>query len=484
MEERHQSRGSVPWAQMLFQAFHRLVQACRIHQDNNELVKVCLAQFVEIIARGNLADELAIVISEGRFYVCGEKLHQRKSTAQLIRDMLNFLWERELRGLCFQPSINQVPAENVLAFVRLLICSRDQEHPARWLAEAVQKAHFSWVTVLPDSDQPSSLCDPEQRQKARATYSHALATVKEVAQKIGLEGYAGVRTAKRIVQNMVESLLEDESLFLVLSTIKDYDDYTYNHSVNVAVLSLCLGNRIGLSRPTLEQIGLCGLFHDLGKVEVPLSILRKPGQLTEDEWEEMRKHPQTSVKHILKLQAPHELKSRLLLGPFEHHVTYDLRGGYPMGFFKKSLSLFGRILKITDVYDAITSPRVYRPTAYSPDQALSILLKGAATEFDPLLLKVFVIMMGSYPLGTLLEFDTGEIGLVARSSKESGSPYPEVMLLKPDDAGAFQAGDLVELKPRDPHRGASLRHVVRTLNPGTYGIQPADFLLPQDPGGR
>jgi len=106
------------------------------------------------------------------------------------------------------------------------------------------------------------------------------------------------------------------------------------------------------------------------------------------------------------------------------------------------------------------------------------LLKGAATEFDPLLLKVFVTMMGSYPLGTLLEFDTGEIGLVARYDKQSSSPYPEVMLLKRDDAGALRAGDLVALEPPDHRRGASLRRVVRTLNPGAYGIQPADFLLP------
>jgi len=478
MGERHQSRGSAPWEEMLFRAFHRLVQACRIHQDNNELVQVCLAQFVDTISGVTLDDELAIVISEGRFYVRGEKLHQRKSTAQLIHDMLDFLRGRELRGLSFRPAVNQVPTEDVLAFVRLLIRSREQEHPAFWLAEAVKGAHFSWVTVLPGSDRPSSGHDPDQRQEARAAYVQALATVKEVAQKIALQGYAGVRTAKRIVQNMVDSLLENESLFLVLSTIKDYDDYTYTHSVNVAVLSLCLGNRIGLSRPALEQIGLCGLFHDLGKVEIPLSILRKPGRLTELEWEEMRKHPLMSVKHILKLEAPHELKSRLLLGPFEHHVTYDLRGGYPLGFFKKSLSLFGRILKITDVYDAITSPRVYRPTACSPDQALTILLKGAATEFDPLLLKVFVTMMGSYPVGTLLEFDTGEIGLVARYDKESGSPYPEVMLLKRDDAGALQAGNLVGLEPSDYHQGAPLRRVVGTLNPGTYGIQPADFLLP------
>jgi HD-GYP domain-containing protein (c-di-GMP phosphodiesterase class II) len=462
---------------MLFRAFHRLVQACRIHQDSNELVKVCLAQFLEVTSRVNMADELAIVICEGRFYVSGEKLHQRKGTAQLIYDMLNFFRGRELRGLSFRPSINQVPAEDVLAFVRLLIRSREQEHPARWLAESVEEAHFSWLTVLPGSDRPSSLPDPKQRQKARVTYAHALATVKEVAQKIALQGYAGVHTAKRIVQNMVDSLLEEESLFLVLSTIKDYDDYTYNHSVNVAVLSLCLGNRISLSRSALERIGLCGLFHDLGKVEIPLSILRKPGQLTQHEWQEMRKHPLISVKHILKLQAPHELKSRLLLGPFEHHVTYDLRGGYPLGFFKKSVSLFGRILKITDVYDAITSPRVYRPTACSPDEALTILLKGAATEFDPLLLKVFVTMMGSYPLGTLLEFDTGEIGLVARCPKESRSSYPEVMLLKRDDFGVFQAGDMVELEPTDPYRGTSLRRVVKTLNPGAYGIQPADFLL-------
>jgi hypothetical protein len=190
------------------------------------------------------------------------------------------------------------------------------------------------------------------------------------------------------------------------------------------------------------------------------------------------------VKYILKLQAPRDLKSRLLLGPFEHHVTYDLLGGYPLGFFKRSVSLFGRMLKITDVYDAITSPRIYRPIAYSPDQALTIMLKGAATEFDPLLLRVFVTMMGTYPLGTLLEFDTGEIGLVAGYPQGTSSPYPEALLLRRDDAGVFQTGDMVALDPRDPHRGASFRRVVRSLNPGTYGIQPADFLLPKGQGSR
>ena len=162
------------------------------------------------------------------------------------------------------------------------------------------------------------------------------------------------------------------------------------------------GRRIGLSRASLERLGICGFFHDLGKVEVPREIVTKPGALSATEWKEMQKHPLSSVRQILKLQASHDLKSKILLAPFEHHIRYDL-SGYPKIHFIKQISLFGRILHIADVYDAITTPRVYRPLTLSPDQALSFMLEGSGTDSDPILLKVFAKMMGTFPVGTLLQ---------------------------------------------------------------------------------
>ena len=206
---------------------------------------------------------------------------------------------------------------------------------------------------------------------------------------------------------MVDLVMEDEPILLGLSTIRDYDDYTFTHSVNVAILSMCLGQRMGLSRTSLHRLGVCGLFHDLGKLDIPIEIIHQPGKLNQREFEEIKKHTIHSVAQIIKLEAPHDLKAKILLPPFEHHLKYDL-SGYPKTNRKKPLGLFGRIIAIADVFDAITSPRVYRHVAFTPDQALNTMLDGSGTEFDPILLKIFINMLGVYPIGSLLETRTRE----------------------------------------------------------------------------
>ena len=246
--------------------------------------------------------------------------------------------------------------------------------------------------------------------------------------------------------------------------------------MNVAVLSLCLGNRIGLSKNSLEHLGICGLFHDLGKVDIPREILTKPGRLTEGEWTEMRRHPLASVRQILRLRASHGVKSKILLAPFEHHVKYNL-SGYPKVDLKKDVSLFGRILQIADVYDAITSIRAYRDHALSPDQAVSLMMEGSGTDFDPILLKVFAIMMGTYPVGSLLELDTGEIGVVLDYPMQTGGSLPRVILLEKDEQGVLNRGEVVSLAEKDSATGAQQRNIVKSLNPASYGIQPSTFIL-------
>jgi HD-GYP domain-containing protein (c-di-GMP phosphodiesterase class II) len=315
-----------------------------------------------------------------------------------------------------------------------------------------------------------------RRERARKSYATALASIKEVAQKMTTGGHAGVRKARRMMQNMVDLVMEDETVLLGLTTIRRHDDYTYTHSVNVALLSVCLGKRIGLSRASLEQLGICGLFHDLGKVKVSPDILRKAGDLTAGEWEKMRRHPIASVNQILKLRASRGLKAKILLAPFEHHQRNDLLG-YPQVRTKREMSLFGRILGIADVFDALTSPRSYRPMAYGPDYALSLMMDGAGKEFDPILLKAFVNMMGVYPVGTLLELDTGEWGLVADSPVGADRSRPRLLLLQADGSGGLKRGEIVDLSEKEPVTGGFKRTPVRSLHPAVRGIQPAQFLL-------
>jgi HD-GYP domain-containing protein (c-di-GMP phosphodiesterase class II) len=121
---------------------------------------------------------------------------------------------------------------------------------------------------------------------------------------------------------------EDAALMIGLTTLRDYDDYLYAHSVNVALLAMCLGRHIELSDISLEYLAICGLFHDLGKVDVPKEILLKHGTLTDEEWDLLRAHPVMGVRKILMLNANPSLRSRIILGPFEHHLNLDMTG-YP-----------------------------------------------------------------------------------------------------------------------------------------------------------
>jgi HD-GYP domain-containing protein (c-di-GMP phosphodiesterase class II) len=275
---------------------------------------------------------------------------------------------------------------------------------------------------------------------------------------------------------MVDLLMEDESVILGMSTMRNYDDYTYTHSVNVSILSLCLGKRIGLSRVSLRTLGICGMVHDLGKVEIPRDILNKPGKLSDEEFREIEKHPLGSVRQIIKLRASRDLKAKILLPPFEHHLKYDL-SGYPRVNRRKPVSLFGRILAIADVFDAMTSPRKYRPTAFSPDRALGMMQEGAGKDFDPILLKVFANMLGVYPVGTLVRLDTGPMGLVMETPEDGDRTRPRVMLLIPDGQGGFKKGKIVNLAEQDPKTQSYRRNIKQTFHPVAFGIQPADFLV-------
>lgn len=141
------------------------------------------------------------------------------------------------------------------------------------------------------------------------------------------------------------------------------------------------------------------------------------------------------------------------------------------------MSLFGRILTITDVFDAITSVRIYRPAAVSSNRALAMMLDRGGTDFDPILIKVFVNMLGVYPVGILLLWDTGEIGPVAQSSELSDRTRPQIVLLVPDGQHGFAKGTTISLAERDPKTGLCRRNVTDTLQPSAFGIQPAEFLL-------
>ncbi len=465
--------------------FYRLVYMVKIHQVTNPLLMECIDEFKKVVDGLLLEDDQVVIqVSRGNIFLQNEKVIHRREIGNLMSNMLLYFEKRDLQGFCFYDSIQQAPAEEIIAFSRMLNDCEQHKEPREWFIEQLENLGGAWVDIAhePDTILMEQRSDTEalnrkelRKAKAKESYFYALNSVREVAEKITTQKKVGVRKALRVIQNMVDLVIEEESILLGLSTIRDYDDYTFTHSINVAILSMCLGRRIGISRVSLNRLGICGLFHDLGKLDIPVEIIRLPRKLNAKEFEVIKKHTIYSVAQIIKLQAARDLKSKILLPPFEHHMKYDL-SGYPQIPRRKSVSLFGRILTIADVFDAITSPRNYRALTLTQNQALGYMLAHSGTDFDPVLLKAFINMLGVYPVGSLLELDTGELALVTDAGKTTDKTRPLVMLLATDGKNGYIKMGEADLDERDPDSGAFLRNIVRSLHPSTYGVQPAEFL--------
>jgi len=237
----------------------------------------------------------------------------------------------------------------------------------------------------------------------RKSYSFSLDTLREVtrAGSIHLDGVS------EAVDELLDGGAADPSSSMLLATVQNHDEVTYYHSVNVCLLSMALGRFSGFGREDLRMLGLGALLHDVGRVVVDEVALRNPGRLTNEDWAQVRLHPQEGASTIMAASGTgQEIAAVVAL---EHHLRLD-GSGYPeLG--GRQPHLFSRIVAIADSYDAITSFRPYRP-ARTPNEALRILLQGVGTIYDPDLLRLFVQMTGEYPPGSLLLIEGGQVAMV------------------------------------------------------------------------
>ncbi len=466
--------------EQLFFALHRLIQNAGVHMDNNRLLLECADDFVGAV-RDNAGEDggVTIQLSRGRFYLNGEKLLYRRSAGYFVHKLIEDFEKIGFHGLRFLASTTVSPTSEILAVIRLLCEAPRQAKPLEWLAEQLLDLDYEWLDLLQRAEAQSAEGARLNKERSMHSYSGALASLKNVVGRGRSGRPTGSRAALAIVRDMVDVIIEDDSALLALSTLRDYDDYTFVHSVNVAIHAIRLGKQIGLSEDSLILLGLCGLFHDLGKCSVPPHILNKPGKLTDEEWESVRRHPVDSACHILKLEISHELSSKILMAPLEHHLKYD-HTGYPRTPRDSPISLFGRILAIVDVFDAITSPRAYRLEAMSPDRAIELMGKDMGAGFDPILLKVFINSLGVFPVGTLLALDDGRLGLVKDRPENPDEWRPHLLLLRKEASGSYARGDIIDLAEKDPVTENYRYRIAQSMHPATLGIQPASLLCADD----
>jgi putative nucleotidyltransferase with HDIG domain len=316
----------------------------------------------------------------------------------------------------------------------------------------------------------------DQKKYSKEVYFKSIGLVKEVVESINQQKALNIRKAKRLMQNAVNAIMQDDSTLLGLANIKNYDEYTFNHSVNVAIYAIALGQRVGIPKKHLSHLGMAGLFHDMGKTKIPKEVLNKTGKLSPEEWVIMRSHPVIGTELIMRMKEWGELSTRMIEGTFEHHLRYDLTG-YPRLTRKRKLTLFGRIITIADFYDALVRPRVYNRFPYVSEKILGIMLERSGKDFDPAIVKVFINMIGIFPLGTLVLLNTNEMGLVTQIQEDTELiDRPKVCLLYYGD-GEYRKGKAVDLREMDEATKDFKRSIVKTLDPNEYNMNVAEFLI-------
>lgn len=321
------------------------------------------------------------------------------------------------------------------------------------------------------------LVDSEkQKRYSKQIYFKTVNLVKEVSEGIRTQKLINIRKAKHLMQSAVNSIMQDESALLGLTNIKNYDDYTFNHCVNVSIYAIALGQRIGVPKKHLSHLGMAGLFHDIGKVSIPKEVLNKTDKLSPQEWAMIRAHPVVGAEMVIRLKEWGELSARLIDAAFEHHLKYDLTG-YPKLARKRNLTLFGKIISIADFYDALVRPRVYRQYPYVSEKILGLMLERAGKDFDPALVKVFINMIGIFPLGTLVLLNTNEMGIVVQTQEDPDLiDRPRVCLLQYGE-GEYRKGSTVDLREMDEGSRTFKRSIVKTLDPNEYNLHVAEFLI-------
>lgn len=284
---------------------------------------------------------------------------------------------------------------------------------------------------------------------AKTRYANAAAAVGKLVQDSREKGTIGFKQAKRAIQSIVDLMMNDEASLLGLTTLRCHDQYTHNHSVNVSLLSMALGNRAGYPKVELADLGLAALFHDLGKANIPMDVLNKPGEFTEDEWQMMRNHPTEGAISLTSMRGITNLPGRMASASFEHHMNLDF-SGYPKLNVSWKLSMTGRILMIADCYDAMTSSRVYRREPISPAKVLGFMFGKAGKSFDATLMKLFMTCVGIIPIGSLVMLDTNELAVVLKPADDpADAEHPYVKIITDATGTAIENGPELDLHEKN-----------------------------------
>ena len=382
------------------------------------------------------------------------------------------LRQREIEKVTFLKGLKN---EDFLGLIDLLVMRPEQLKNIGGPIEALASKGIKNIVLGkigdPQEFQPELVYgEEESKVRAKEYYREAIDAIKRVVEDIEFKRRINLEKARYAINCVVASIQRNRTPLITLASLKAHDEYTFSHAVNVAVLTLVQAEALGLDRQTLNDLGIAALLHDVGKLKVPEEILKKPARLTAEEFEVIKLHPANGAKILLSTPGINKLA---YVVTFEHHIKYDL-SGYPPVSPGRKLNLGSMLVRIADTYDAMRSNRYYAKET-PPEKTIKEMEEASGKEFDPVLLRKFIRLIGVYPPGTFVRLDTNELGFVIQTNPYD--PYrPRAKIIIDSNGSRIENPQEVDLEEKIPETGSFRRSVKESVDPEQFGILPEEYL--------
>ena len=451
------------------------LRTARTYDIQNQAFQRQLQELIALVQKVHeQEDELALAVVADYFYVNGVRIKAQAALLSVYHGLVGEFERRSLGGLRILPGATPAEFER---FIQLFLGAEDPALAER-LVEATAEASIENIVPLPamelDEDDVSRSLDDKpspqnERGRAKKVFWRAVLGTKKIVLRAKNNGRPDLRYAKRLVQPVVDSVMRHEYSIVGLTALRDHDEYTYAHCVNVSVLSVGMGQVLGLPRQALADLGVAALVHDIGKLAVPADVLRKPAALDAEEWGMIRRHPLEGAKMITRMSGLSALMLDSMRVCMEHHMNFD-RTGYPDVETEWGQATLSRIVAVADCFDAITAHRVYHKRPRSPFEGLQYLFGPARVMFDPATLYALARTVGLYPPGTVMVTESGYLVLsLSPNPKDLRRPNCRV-LARPD--GSLEPEEDGEMwHPMPEHE-----RVVRVVRPEEVTVNTNEML--------
>ncbi len=307
-------------------------------------------------------------------------------------------------------------------------------------------------------------------EKASDAHIKAIAASRSLINTIKAGHLPETRMVQSAAEEIVASLKRNPEAIISLTQLKGYDEYTFTHSVNVGILIAATAKMMGFSDEEASFAGMGGLLHDIGKMKIPEYIINKPGTLSDSEYEAVKRHTMLGIEMVNSMKAIPDITKKVVL---QHHERCDGKG-YPFGIRTERIHEIGLVAGAVDVYDALTSDRVYK-TAWSPQKALALLFKGIGNDFEGDIVQTFTKQLGIFPVGSFVKLANGILCVVVHVDKES-LLTPKVVEVFNKDGERLKEPSVIDLyREQDKENGDQFK-ITLSLNPATYNIDLNDYL--------